>query len=229
MKKLTWIGIALVALMFSFTSANNWEKEEKCSSSITFNNEDFYKSNGAFDVEKAKDAIMALMEYHNYPVFPGIRESLWVSDYGTGQFTKLGLAANMFENNEEDRYMLMDLFLLPGQMLPEHWHLDTEKNPAKREGWLIRWGKSYVVGIGDDNMTEYPEVVVPDVHMNGEVTTKHIVPARPGTFVPLVEVYSKHWQFGGKEGAIITEVANVHTDDAVRHSDKAINNNFLGL
>jgi len=32
----------------------------------------------------------------------------------------------------------------------------------------------------------------------------------------------------GPEGAIITEVANVHTDNAVRHSDRAINDNFLG-
>ena len=124
-----------------------------------FKNETFYGPDGKFDVEKGKHAIIALCKYHGYPIFPGLREKLWVSDYGTGQFTKLGLAAYLFINNEEDRYMLMDLFLLPGQMLPEHWHLDGEKNPAKREGWLVRWGSSHIVGIGEPNLSK--EVVIP--------------------------------------------------------------------
>jgi len=148
-----------------------------------------------------------------------------VSDYGTGEFTRLGLAAYAFVNNEEDRYMLMDLFLLPHQMLPEHWHLDGGKNPAKREGWLVRWGKSHIVGIGEPNLSK--EVVVPKCHWGGKVTTRHEVCAAPGTFVPLAKVYSRHWQFAGPEGAIITEVANVHTGPAVRHSDPAINKRFL--
>jgi len=193
---------------------------------LGFVNEDFY-TDGKFDAEKGKDAIIALCKYHGYPIFPGFRDSLWVSDYNTGKFTTLGLAAYLFMNNEDDRYMLMDLFLLPGQMLPEHWHLDGDKNPAKREGWLIRYGKSYVVGEGQDNLAEYPQVKVPSCHMGGKVTTKHVVPATPGIFVPLAKVKTRHWQFGGPKGAIITEVANVHTNSAVRHSDKAINDFFL--
>jgi D-lyxose ketol-isomerase len=123
----------------------------------------------------------------------------------------------------------MDLFLLPGQMLPEHWHLDSEKNPAKREGWLVRYGKSYVVGIGQENLADYPQILIPPCHMGGTVTTKHVVEATPGTFVSLAEVKTRHWQYGGPEGAIITEVANVHTDSAVRHSDQAMNDYFLGV
>ena len=49
------------------------------------------------------------------------------------------------------------------------------------------------------------------------------------SFTPQDILYSKHWQVGGTEGAIISEVANVHTDAAVRHSDRAINDNFLGI
>ena len=192
---------------------------------IHFDNAFFYGKDGKFDVEKGKDAIMALAKHHGYPVFPGMREKLWVSDYGTGQFTKLGLAAYLFKNNEDDKYMLMDMFLLPGQMLPEHWHLDGDKNPAKREGWLVRWGLSHIVGEGDANLGK--DVVIPQCHMNSEATTKHEVVAGPGTFVSLAKVYTRHWQFAGPEGAIITEVANVHTNDAVRHSDSKINDNFL--
>ncbi len=192
---------------------------------LRFKNETFYGADGQFDVEKGKDAIIALCKHHGYHVFPELREGLWVSDYGTGQFTKLGLAAYLFVNNEEDRYMLMDLFLLPGQMLPEHWHLDGGENPAKREGWLVRWGASHIVGIGEPNLAE--GVVVPKCHMGGKTTTEHETLATPGMFVPLAKVLSRHWQFGGPEGAIITEVANVHTNEAVRHSDPAINKQFL--
>ena len=193
--------------------------------SIRFKNESFYGADGKFDVEKGKDAVIALCRYHRYPIFPDMRENLWVSDYATGQFAKLGLAAYSFINNEEDRYMLMDLFLLPGQMLPEHWHLEGETNPAKREGWLVRWGLSHIVGIGEPNLG--PEVVIPKCHFGGKATTMHEVVAKPGMFVPLAEVKTRHWQFGGPEGAIVTEVANVHTGAAVRHTDPAMNKFFL--
>ena len=200
-------------------------QRKKRSALIQFQNETFYDSEGKFDVEKGKDAVISLCRYHRYPIFPQLREKLWVSDYGIGEFTKLGLAAYMFINNEEDRYMLMDLFLLPCQMLPEHWHLDGEKNPAKREGWLVRWGLSHIVGIGEPNLSK--DVVIPKCHFEGKALTAHEVIATPGMFVPLAKVHSRHWQYGGPEGAIITEVANVHTDAAVRHTDPVMNRYFL--
>jgi hypothetical protein len=42
-------------------------------------------------------------------------------------------------------------------------------------------------------------------------------------------VLSPHWQLAGPEGAIITEVANVHTNSGVRHSDPALNAFFLKM
>ena len=206
-------------------TTNAAEKRNKRRGLIRFSNGQFYGADGNFDVEKGKDAIVALAEYHGYHLFPEFRENLWVSDYGTGQFTKLGLAAYSFVNNVEDRYMLMDLFMLPGQMLPEHWHTEGEGNPAKLEGWLARWGLSHIVGIGEPNLPD--EVVVPKCHCGGTTTTEHEVTATPGMFVQLAEVGTRHWQFAGPEGAIVTEVANVHTGSAVRHSDKAINDRFL--
>ena len=119
----------------------------------------------------------------------------------------------------------MDLFILPGQMLPEHWHVAAEGNPAKREGWLVRWGLSHIVGVGEPNLGK--DVVVPECHWGGKTTTKHEVVAKPGMFVPLAKVETPHWQLGGPEGAIITEVANVHTGGGVRHSDPVLNEYFL--
>jgi D-lyxose ketol-isomerase len=201
------------------------EKTAAKKAGLSFKNEDFYDAQGKFDMAKAQQGILALCKYHGYPVFPGMAEKLWISDYGAGQFTKVGLAAYLFCNNEEDRYMLMDIFLLPGQMLPEHWHEEGEKNPAKREGWLVRWGLSHIVGIGEPNLGK--DVVVPKLHMGGKVTVEHEVAAGPGMFVPLAKVGTRHWQLAGPEGAIITEVANVHTGPAVRHSDPKLNEFFL--
>lgn len=184
---------------------------------LRFDNADFYDAAGAFKPEAAKDAYIALMKYHGYPVFPNVRQDLWVSDYGTGQFTLLGLGAVMFANNERDRYMLMDIYLLPGQMLPEHYHLATDNNPSKLEGWLVRHGVSYVYGEGEPTVPM--KAVVPQCHMNGTVTVSHEVILHPGQFTPLNRAGAKHWQYGGPEGAIITEVANVHDNDGVRHSD----------
>ena len=186
-------------------------------SKIHFDNAYFYDDDGKFKPEAGKDAYIDLMEYHGYPVFGDVREKLWVSDYGTSQFTKLGLGANMFVNNEEHRYMMMDIFLLPSQMLPEHYHLATDKNPSKLEGWLVRHGISYVYGEGEP--TPNMKAIVPKCHMNGTVTVKHEVILHPGQFAPLNRAGARHWQFGGPEGAIITEVANVHDETGVRHSD----------
>ena len=118
---------------------------------------------------------------------------------------------------------MLDIFLLPGQMLPEHWHVEAEGNPAKMEGWLVRWGLSHIVGIGEPNLTS--DVRIPAYH--APVTTRHAIAATPGTFVPLAETGSRHWQYGGPEGAIVTEVANVHTNSGVRHTDPVLNKHFL--
>lgn len=220
----TMLKTAGVALGVAATGCAAEVAEKK--STLAFKNADFYDAAGKFKVDTAKEACITLMKYHGYPVYKDMREKLWVSDYGTGQFMALGLAARMWMNNEEHRYMMMDIYLMPNQMLPEHWHEATDKNPAKLEGWLVRHGLSHIVGEGEANLGA--DVVIPKCHMDGTATVMHEVAAGPGDFVPLNRATARHWQFAGPEGAILTEVANVHTDSAVRHSDKALNDNFLG-
>jgi D-lyxose ketol-isomerase len=113
-------------------------------------------------------------------------------------------------------------------MLPEHWHEKPESDlPAKMEGWLVRNGISYIVGEGEDNLASFSEIKIPASHTGG-VTVKNVVKTLPGEFVPLSKVFSHHWQIAGPEGAILTEVANVHANEVVRHQVKAINDHFLG-
>jgi D-lyxose ketol-isomerase len=113
-------------------------------------------------------------------------------------------------------------------MLPEHWHVKPLSDlPVKMEGWMIRNGASYVVGEGEDNLAGFPAIKIPACHEGG-VTVKHVVLANPGDFVPLNRKEAHHWQFAGAQGAIITEVANVHDNASVRHQVPAINKSFLG-
>jgi len=202
-------------------------KKGKKAKGLNFKNSSFYGADKKFNEAKAKEACFALMKHHGYPIYPNMEKNLWVSDYEIGQYTKFGLAALMWQNNERDKYMQMDLFLLPGQMLPEHWHVATDKNPPKREGWLVRYGLSHIVGIGEPNLSK--DVVIPKCHMGGKTETKHEVIATPGVFVPLAKVLTKHWQFAGPEGAIITESANVHDNKGVRHSDPVADKYFRKL
>lgn len=236
MKK--WITLTCMACIITACGqvSQNKEDRQECTKaqtgreqpSLSFDNRSFYTQDGKFNEEAAKDAVITLMNYHHYPVTDKTRSQIWVSDYGTGNYAQLGLACIGYANRLDDGYMLQDLFLLPGQMLPEHWHEKINEYPAKLEGWLVRNGKSYIVGIGENNLADYPEIKVPACHENGTTTVFHAIPATSGDFVPLKEVLSHHWQFAGKEGAIISEVANGHINEAVRHLDKKINAHFLG-
>ena len=91
--QMTAAGAGLTAMQTVAQAASKNRKKSK----LTFRNKSFY-TDGKFDVEKGKDAIVALCKHHGYPIFPDFREKLWVSDYNTGQYTKLGLAACLFIN-----------------------------------------------------------------------------------------------------------------------------------
>jgi hypothetical protein len=236
MKKLLFAAAVAVIAATSACSQRNKQQTAECphgqdacceAELPAFSNADFY-AGGKFDEDAAKDVVIRLMKYYRYPVTEKTRGQLWVSDYGTGRFTELGLAAIMYVNDTKDRYMLQDLFLLPHQMLPEHWHEKPDNDlPAKMEGWLVRNGTSYIVSEGEDNLASFPEIKIPACHEGG-ITVGHAVKAVPGDFVPLSKFFSHHWQFAGDKGAIITEVANVHDNVSVRHQVKAINDHFLG-
>ncbi len=71
----------------------------------TFRNDQFY-TNGQFDEQKAKEGVLAMCRWFGYPVFPGMLDMLWVSDYGTGQFSQLGLAACVFANHRDEAAIL---------------------------------------------------------------------------------------------------------------------------
>ena len=88
MKKLMVLGTVMVVAGVLSMTATTMAKCGSCAKGkgLSFDNASFYDKDGKFDEEKGKDAIIALMKYHGYPVYPNMRENLWVSDYGTGEF-----------------------------------------------------------------------------------------------------------------------------------------------
>ena len=60
------------------------------------------------------------------------------------------------------------------------------------------------------------------------MSVTHEVICGPREFAHLNRATAHHWQMAGSEGAIMTEVANVHTNSGVRHLDEKINDQFLG-
>ena len=205
-------GFALAAFGVKRAEAADCCKKPR----IKFKNEEFYDADGKFLPEKARDAYISLMNYHGYPIFEGLRERLWVSDYGIGHFTELGLGAIGFINDEESGYLGQDLYILPSQMLPEHYHLKTDKAPPKMEGWHIRHGVSYAYGEGEP--TENMKAVIPEFETEW-VSAKHETILRPGQTDTLKRQTARHWQFGGPEGVILSEYGTYHDNDGVRHSD----------
>ena len=193
--------------------------EESQKSTLKFDNASFYSSDGTFDIEAGKDAYIEVMKYHGYPVFDGIRDKMWVSDYGLGEFTTLGLGAIGFINNYEDNYMGQDLYLLPGQMLPEHYHIDTDKAQSKMEGWHVRHGISYVYGEGE--RTQNMKAIIPESQKEW-VSVWHETILHVGESATLNRATARNWQFGGPKGAIVSEYATYHDNDGVRHSNPNI-------
>jgi D-lyxose ketol-isomerase len=186
---------------------------------IRLPNMQFYDAEGKFLVEKAREALGALMRYHGYPVFDGLVDGLWVSDYGLGRFTEVGLGAHIYMNQAEANYLMLDIFLLPDQMLPEHYHVKTDDAQAKMEGWLCRWGRSYVYGEGPK--TEKLHAKIPEPQRRW-VTVFHETVLDPGQCTHLNRPTARHWQFAGPEGAILTEVGTYHDGAGVRHTDPNI-------
>jgi D-lyxose ketol-isomerase len=172
-----------------------------------YKNEDFYKD-GKFDVKAAKEAYYKMMKSFEYPVMDRLRtDDFWTLDFNMGIFTEVGMAGIFWMNNKEHNYMGHDIYLLPGQMIPEHWHEKTESAAAKLEGWLVRNGTAYLYGEG-----------TPTPGVNERISPSHRECAvarnemflKPGEIRMLVKPLEKHCMRAGPEGAIVTEFATYH-------------------
>ena len=116
------------------------------------NNKDFYKADGGFDAAAAKEAYYDMMRRFNYPIVDRLKgEEFWAVDFGLGKFTEVGMAGIFWLNVKEHDFFGHEIYLLPGQMIPEHRHLKTEEARPKMEGWHTRHGFVWTYGEGEPN------------------------------------------------------------------------------
>jgi D-lyxose ketol-isomerase len=181
-------------------------------------NSDFYDAQGKFKEQAAKDAYLRLMEAAGVRINDTIRKKLLVSDFGLGRFAEVGLGLILWLSEKEANYASIEIFLLPNQMIPEHWHvaLDGEGVKSKMESWIVRYGSTFTYGEGEPT----PKLSV-QIHPSEEkyVTVKHETPLKVGDVVGIKRVGEKHWMQAGPEGAVITEVSTYHTGAAVRFTN----------
>jgi hypothetical protein len=179
-------------------------------------NERFYDAEGKFDVAKAKEAYYEMMRHYHYPIPPRLRgEDFWALDFGLGKFTEVGMAGIFWINNKEHGFFGHEIYLLPGQMIPEHQHLATEAAKAKMEGWHVRNGWVYVYGEG----VPTPGVAerIPATHKECAVArTEQIL--KVGETATLGKPGEKHWMRAGPDGAIVSEYATYHDGAGLRFS-----------
>ena len=189
--------------------------------SLKFNNGDFYTSDGMFDEAAAKAAYYKLMKVAGVSVSDNVRKNLWVADFSLGRFAEVGLGGVFWVNDKKWNYASIEIFLLPNQMIPEHWHvaIESEDVTPKMESWIVRYGKSYTYGEGEP--TSPLGVKIHDREAKC-VTVKHETVLGVGDVIGITKPLEKHWQQAGPAGAIVTEVSTYHFGKSVRYTNPNI-------
>lgn len=178
-------------------------------------NADFYKD-GKFDVAAGKQAFYDLMTSFNYPIVPRLKtDEFWTLDFGLGKYTEIGMAGIFWMNNKQDNYFGHEIYLLPGQSIPEHKHVKTADAGAKLEGWHVRHGSIYIYGEGEP--TPGVEERIPPSHLECCKARKE-QKLMPGEVGMLTGAEQWHWMKAGPEGAIVTEYATYHDGAGLRFS-----------
>lgn len=183
-------------------------------------NKSFYSADGIFNEEKAKAAYFEMMAAFNYPIVNRLNgEEFWVADFNLKNFVDVGMAGIFWIINTKHKYTGVEMFLLPGQSIPEHWHVATKDASTKFESCHVRYGSITLFTEGEAK---------PDVADRIPQYQREIVKARkekvlnPGEIGFAEKEGEKHWFKAGPEGAIMTEYATVHDGDGVRFSDPSI-------
>lgn len=199
----------------------------------------YYKADGSFDADAAKQAYFDMFKALGFPVPDSLRtDEFWVCDFLQGDFEKLGMGGVFWVNtngtygqsgsksyqgkfkDEQFGYLGHDLFLLPGQMLPEHHHIGgPEEYPTygpKMEAWLVRHGSVEFFGEFEGSeekpISQMSEHERPWGYGSDWFRSKFVASrsANEGRVYTMADPESWHCQRAGKDGAIVTEFATFH-------------------
>ena len=182
----------------------------------TYTNADFYDAGGTFLPDKAKDAYFDMFRRFAYPISDALRKGIWVLDFGLGDYANVGMAGIIWTNRQEYGYFGHEIYLLPGQMIPEHCHVATDKGPAKVESWQPRHGMIYTFGEGDptpEYLSKVPE------SQRALIKSKHCQPLGVDELGDLNRLTAWHFMVAGPEGALVTEYGTFHDMAGLRFSN----------
>jgi len=189
-----------------------------------YTNADFYK-NGVFQPEVAYQAYYEMFEEMNYSLTDAMKGNpeFWVVDFGLGDFEHVGMGGIIWFNNKEFRYFGHDIYLLPGQMIAEHFHNAAEDMPAKHESWQVRHGSIFNFSHGGEKK---PDVLamLPKSQLDADaITCFKFKTMQVGDRDVLSAIGEPHFMMGGKEGAIVTEYACWHSGVGLGFTNKGAN------
>ena len=178
-----------------------------------YTNADYY-TDGVFNQDVAKKAFLDMFEHYGISFTPFLEENFWVNDFGLGDFENTGMGGVFWINNSEHRYFGHEIYLLPGQMIAEHYHVPSAY-PAKHESWHVRNGWVYNFGIGEPtpNPPALPE------SQKEFITAQNFQIMRVGDISSLQVLESRHFLMAGDEGAVVTEYGTFHDNDGLRFTN----------
>lgn len=217
MKKVFLTILAAVAMTACCTSTTtNTETAMKQPFQKKYTNADFYKD-GVFQADTAKKAFLEMFEYYDIPMTKFMEENIWFVDFAMGDFENCGMGGIFWVNDSVNGYFSHDIYLLPGQMIPEHKHVKT-KFPAKMESWMVEKGMCYNFSEVGDATPNAPAIPASQV---ATTISKFFVVQNPGEIVHLSDKGAEtfHFLMAGPEGAVVHEWANYHDGSGLRFSN----------
>ena len=179
-----------------------------------YTNADFYKD-GKFDQAAAKAAFKDMLAFYNIPYTPLMEKDMWFTDFGLGDFENVGMAGIFWVNDKAHGYFAHEIYLLPGQMIPEHAHVKTSM-PAKFESWMVQKGMCYNFSAVGEETPDAPKL--PE-SQKGCITSKNFVKQNAGEIVHLKKSETFHFLMAGPGGAVVSEWACYHDNDGLRFSN----------
>jgi len=208
----------------------------KKASPIALPSKHFY-TGGAFDGKKALRAYFDMMDRFGYPIPEVLKtDQLWTCDFLQADFSTLGMAGIFWINEKgvygksgaanysgdfKDQaygYLGHEIYLLPGQMVPEHSHIGgPEGYGPKMEAWQVRYGEAEFFGeykgAGDETLIrDLPAKDRPWGYGQDWFKSKYVATRTAKTAQLYVQSDPESWHFvrAGAEGAIISEYATYH-------------------
>lgn len=195
-----------VLIICLFASCNLKTEEQSIETKYTkkYTNEDYYKE-GKIKPDVVKKAYLEMMESYGVPFSKTLAEGIWMTDFELGDFENVGMAGIFWVNDSVNGYFGHEIYLLPGQMIPEHYHVATNL-PAKFESWKVNHGWCYNFGIGEPSAN--PPAL--PTSQKGHITSLNFTRQEVDEVTSLKKAESPHFLLAGNNGVIITEFATYH-------------------